>query len=434
MRFPTFIPGMNRSSIPDAPPPTDNVAASGDAAAAAPQLPPANRANSGKAAWLSITRNLAGATPKIADATTSAIIHVHVARTGAGLIDLKQNVSPNTARVLLKRFGFQYGDFNDLKKNIDTLAALFPNAKSAAGKDFRILNKQFTQEYSAFFSEPDFKKHQQFFLNLSKEFKERPPTAPVAPSAQSKPAAAPAPSPTQLLEKKFYDSLELVPRVTREAVQFETHAPEAANFQHQYAAPAQASQIKQAIRPVSDFGTPVSNIGGGDCLFHALAGKNLSLEEIMVIRADVAHVKRRAPETGIPNSHHLAAALSQTQSLGLDQVLALMDRRDSIPNEVYANYQAIPGTYAGEDELMQWTTIKENKKKVLVIDQDGTLASYFGGNKKTVAPHDLEEQVKKADILLYKTPAHWEKIDRSPEWTPLPVARRTVRFNLAAEA
>lgn len=160
------------------------------------------------------------------------------------------------------------------------------------------------------------------------------------------------------------------------------------------------------------YGNLIPNVGGGDCLFHALAGTNLSLDAILVLRERISNIKRNdgSSEGMNLNAYQLVEGLLQTPEFR-SSAIKMMDGRHAIPNDVYANFQAIPGMYAGEDELSQWIELEENRNKtVVVIDEDGTYAMFRNRERTSIPADQLDHHVEAADIVLYKTPQHWEQI------------------------
>ncbi len=230
---------------------------------------------------------------------------------------------------------------------------------------------------------------------------------------------------TQNLLDIFLASLQRIPTAKEQETVFAERPPEEADFSNQYA--RASSETKSAISRESvenKYGQILSNRGGGDCLFHALAGKNLSENEIIGLRARIADIKRNASDEERDknmNANQLVAGLSQTPAIGPEKAMQLMFGRHAIPNDVYAKFQAIPGMYAGEDELKQWTLLEDNKDKtVVVIDSNQTPAAFKNGNRAPIAPNELDGQVEQANLLLYKSANHWEQIDGEQiVWKPI---------------
>ncbi|RZI40912.1 hypothetical protein EGT07_21690 [Herbaspirillum sp. HC18] len=157
--------------------------------------------------------------------------------------------------------------------------------------------------------------------------------------------------------------------------------------------------------------------GGGDCLFHAL---DIPSDEIGQMRRNVADAIRK--ESGEieylgRNALNVLGALSQTpatQHIAVD----LMAGREIVSSEAYARLVEMPGIYAGFDELRLLSTLPAYKDQtIVVIDNDGTISRYKNGDSTTESctpdrkKAQLQQAIADADIALYKTPGHWEKID-----------------------
>lgn len=113
-----------------------------------------------------------------------------------------------------------------------------------------------------------------------------------------------------------------------------------------------------------------NNRGGGDCLFHSLAGTaakpSLSEREVLLLRDATASVRETMPEdetTRNWNGHQVALALNQSVGHGSG------DARRAVDNALFARLQRIPGIYAGDTEIAQWLNIPGNPvQSVTVID------------------------------------------------------------------
>ncbi len=235
---------------------------------------------------------------------------------------------------------------------------------------------------------------------------------------------------------KFMNMLLGVP-VERPAIDEDRAAPQ--DFANQYASPdplfnarPATSAIPTAIQPAS-LGRLIPNSGGGDCLLHALYGRDLERKEVVHVRSQIAEITEKdTDKTEGYCANLLAAGLSQTPFFE-GRAEALMRGRHAIPRTVYAAFQRIPEMYAGEDELVQWTRVAENRSyTVVMIDADGTLAAFQDGNRERLTTENLQERIDRADVLLYKTPRHWTQI-RPPgkEAIPAPeLPRRKVTIKL----
>jgi hypothetical protein len=81
--------------------------------------------------------------------------------------------------------------------------------------------------------------------------------------------------------------------------------------------------------------------------------------------------------------------------------------------------QAVPGMYAGEDEIIQWCI--HHNRQVTVISDNAPLANgalaLFGPQGRVVIPVTADTMIAQArlsvqqtGLMLYKTPGHWEKV------------------------
>ena len=149
----------------------------------------------------------------------------------------------------------------------------------------------------------------------------------------------------------------------------------------------------------------IPNVGGGDCLFHALAGRNLSMEELLQVRQTVSEAVGDMGYSQERRNTNTIVALDQT---GIDFELAL---GRNITNDAYAALQATQGVYAGDDELTQWCAI--NESTVVVVQNNGTVSTFTGDGRvanNITEDNTLEDVIGAADIALYKTPGHYVKI------------------------
>jgi hypothetical protein len=156
------------------------------------------------------------------------------------------------------------------------------------------------------------------------------------------------------------------------------------------------------------------NAGEGDCLFHALTGSDLSPLALRSVRRATAAVRRTMPEAPAANALRVIAALlhtPQSRPLGI----ALAERGLSqVSNAVVAALQAVPGVFAGEDEIQQWCLLKQTP--VLVVDCNGSLREIRGGGITLLESegNSVRAQVRRVlsdqGIALFKTPGHWCRI------------------------
>lgn len=160
--------------------------------------------------------------------------------------------------------------------------------------------------------------------------------------------------------------------------------------------------------------TLVDNAGGGDCLFYALGIERSDMSAFRNRIAEVISEREDTPRQRAYNAQMVAAAVLQT---GLSEDVPNF-RQLEIPNEVYAEMVRIPGIYAGEDELLAFTQLPENKgRTVVMIDSDGVIARFRDGTREAVSytSENFNEVIGSvladAEIALYKTPNHWQQIE-----------------------
>jgi hypothetical protein len=157
----------------------------------------------------------------------------------------------------------------------------------------------------------------------------------------------------------------------------------------------------------------ISNVGGGDCLYHALAGRDLTHQEIVNVRRNVANVRRDrgfhesrlsdSPQLNY-NSHIYAATVLQSPSL--------RDKIDlkgihKVSHHKLASIQEKPGVYAGVEEIIQWC--EAYRKSVIVIDMDGTVLRYtaLGSTRLDTSIQEIDYQ---NEIVVYNSGSHWQRV------------------------
>lgn len=339
----------------------------------------------------------------------------------------------------------------DLKEKNDRSMELSGNSllccfkkKSKAGRNFSERNKEFMQVYGNLFKDCDFKKEDiaQHFKDLREnlrsikkpnEMRSLKNTGSVAPhvtSASKQSLATLLAFEMKPKEKTLIDTLvELINQLPREEqpeVHYSERAPEPLNYAYQYAriedesaaADSSVRKMRKSGPIYKKYGEQIHNIGGGDCLFHALSGRNLSTDEILEVRNNIANkVEENNPDqVNVMNAYHIASALSQSYAMGGRAIEELMRGRDKIPNKIYAHSLRIPGLYAGEPELQQWSLLDGNKDKNIVVistRKDESLKVFHGEITPLNDQEKMDEEARKADILLYKEDTHWTRIKNS---------------------
>ena len=150
------------------------------------------------------------------------------------------------------------------------------------------------------------------------------------------------------------------------------------------------------------------NDGGGDCLFHALAGTDLDGAEVLAVRQQVAGARNFNQLNPATIALRVAQTLIESgyrkEAQGLDQV----------GENIYRLMQAVPGIYAGDDEINQWCALKN--ERVFVASNDGTIREFGPDTRRdldgdaTVLQAQLHRLIQAGEIVLWKTDAHFERV------------------------
>lgn len=375
-------------------------------------------------------------------------------------LDLLEIESAKTVTLALIKGGVSKEKRITLRKDIETMLDLKEKSErsmessgnsllcfkkqSKAGRNFSEKNKEFTEVYGNLFKDCDFKKEDiarrlknlrenlRSIKNTDEEIslKETESASPHVASAPKQSMAALLALEVRPKNKTLADTLiDLInelPREEQPEVQYSERAPEPLNYANQYAriedkpatAASSSKKVKKSEPIYRKYGKQISNIGGGDCLFHALSGRNLSANEILEVRNDIANnVEENNPDqVNVMNAYHIAAALSQSGAMRGSELEELMRGRDKIPNRVYASSLRIPGLYAGEPELQQWSLLDKNKDKNIVVistREDERLRVFRNGGIEHMLSERMDELASQADILLYKEDVHWTQIKKS---------------------
>ncbi|XXX72211.1 hypothetical protein WMF30_31645 [Sorangium sp. So ce134] len=156
------------------------------------------------------------------------------------------------------------------------------------------------------------------------------------------------------------------------------------------------------------------NKGGGDCLFHALAGRDLERDALLLLRRDIASVRLRMPEDPRGNMLRVVAALLQTP-FTRDRGMALVaDGVAGLSNEACAALQAVPGVFAGDAEIEQWCVL--TGRKAVVVEASGAARVISAAGQAEI--HDTEPDLRRSldelfceeVAVLFKTPGHWRRV------------------------
>ena len=357
----------------------------------------------------------------------------------------KGGVPPEKMIILRKDIGTMLDLMEKVERAMESSAnsLLCCFKKNKAGKNFSEKNNDFMQAYGGLFKNCNFKdeKIAEHLENLKenldlteknneeRRLKNTGSAAPhvISTSGQSMATllALEVEPKKQTLIDTLVDLINQLPREEQPEVHYSERAPEPVNYANQYGRienePAEtastAKEVEKSDLIYQKYGEQIPNIGGGDCLFHALSGRNLSMDEILKVRDDIANkIEENNPDqVDVMNAYHIASALSQSYAMEHSAVADLMRGRDKIPNRIYASSLRIPGLYAGEPELQQWSLLDNNKNKNIVVistRKDERLRVFQNGEIMRMPPDPeiMDELAREADILLYKEDAHWTQI------------------------
>lgn len=189
-----------------------------------------------------------------------------------------------------------------------------------------------------------------------------------------------------------------------------SHSPESSG-ESESSDPLHMHEPQKVVFPPELFNL-TGNPGRGDCLFHALEGHTLNHDDLIRIRTEVAGVRLTMVDTqqemGL-NAQVVAMNLLPIPIIG-DEVLDLIQGHHLVPNRLLAQLQAIPGVYAGDTEILQWTQLRH--QNVYVLENNGTFIHFTpDGTQRRLPPPTLayisELLTDEQNVLLYKYPNHW---------------------------
>ncbi|WP_248916983.1 hypothetical protein, partial [Pseudomonas moorei] len=169
----------------------------------------------------------------------------------------------------------------------------------------------------------------------------------------------------------------------------------------------------------------IQNRGGGDCMLHALSGRNLSPMENIDLRkqlADTLIVGDFLPDvisgteivSGLAQSGLFPAAENEwTLSPDLEE---LTKGKDFVSKTIYAAMIKIPGVYLGEYEAQAYSALHE--KNVYIATYQGELREITPDQISTLMHlsdtndifYDAIQQLSTSQVVLYKSENHWERI------------------------
>lgn len=152
----------------------------------------------------------------------------------------------------------------------------------------------------------------------------------------------------------------------------------------------------------------ITNAGDGNCLYHALEGRDLDTEEIRQLRAKVSEINLHNTNEAA-NALYVAATLMQTPATQ-SRAARLTSGRCAIPSQILADLQKVPGIHAGEKEIQQWSILKN--KRVFIYYQSEKYIRITPAGREQVFPAALNvlHEFSLAHVTLYYQSGHWRKV------------------------
>lgn len=156
------------------------------------------------------------------------------------------------------------------------------------------------------------------------------------------------------------------------------------------------------------------NTGRGDCLFHALAGRDLFDGDVRDVRHQLAGRIMRMRSAPRANGRRVIAALLQTPQTRKFGIALARSGVQGLRNNVMAALASVRGIYAGELELRQWCAV--SGERVLIAEASGRFCEI---GPRGATEHDplsgsrlepLRSALSAGRIVLFKSPGHWQRV------------------------
>jgi len=197
------------------------------------------------------------------------------------------------------------------------------------------------------------------------------------------------------------------------------HSRHASEFIHTGMDSGTSSASKEKSAARKEWFHVIGNPGGGDCLFHALAGKTLEFAQIVEWRESLAAAAGNVMKGDTVSGSQIYLSLMQSGFLARDMRRAI-DRKHQVPTGVYQQSIKVPGLYAGEEELRIVCTLHDQPKEIYVVTAQGELRKVTAGGVQTVGlvavlgadpfRQAVQELLSGGAKVLFKTADHWEQI------------------------
>lgn len=116
----------------------------------------------------------------------------------------------------------------------------------------------------------------------------------------------------------------------------------------------------------------ITNSGGGDCLLHALEGRNLGFEERIELRDQIAQSAATLLPGGRVSGDEIAMTLMQSLPGNDLTALALMEGRHQVSSDTLQAMIKTPGMYGGDIEIQAYTALPHTPDAVHVLTAEGS--------------------------------------------------------------
>ncbi len=221
----------------------------------------------------------------------------------------------------------------------------------------------------------------------------------------------------QRLLDEFRNALALVPVQEDDAgAERADHSQHAREFI--YTAPEKSDREENPGAQRSWFAI-TANQGGGDCLLHALSGRNLTFDQVVATRDQLSASMGDLMADRTVSGSHAYQSLYQSHMTDRRMEQALHGKHQ-IPINTYRLAIKVPGLYAGEEEIQSFCHLPDQPDEVYVVTHLGELRRVNENGTVLIArvatdgPDQFKQRVRTlltgGQTVLYKSSNHWERI------------------------
>lgn len=164
----------------------------------------------------------------------------------------------------------------------------------------------------------------------------------------------------------------------------------------------------------------IGNIGGGDCLMHALAGRDLDFDEVVEFRREIAESAGDFFGETTISGNFVYQSLHQSGLMN-EEMAPLLNGRHQIPMGVYQAALRIPGLYGGEEEIQAFCHRQGTPGTVYVVTHQGEIRRIDESGAATILrlsetgkdgfTNAVNQMITAGELVLFKSHNHWEQIN-----------------------